>query len=100
MVVSATVSLTVKVAWPDALVVPLTVVIVEDPPLFASVTVLPETALPLTSFSVTVTVEVLVPFAVTEPGEADTVDCAAVGVPGLKVTDAVCSTVVAPIVAV
>ena len=98
--VSATVSLTVNVACPDAFVVPDTVVIVDDPPPLASDTVLPEAALPLTSFRVTVMVEVVVPFAVTDPGDAETVDWAAVGRPGLNVTEAVCSTVVAPIVAV
>ena len=45
MVASATVFLTVKVAWPAALVVPLTVVIVEEPLPLARVTVLPASGL-------------------------------------------------------
>ena len=49
---------------------PETVVIVEEPPPFASVTVLPETGFELTSLSVTVTVEVVTPFAVTDAGAA------------------------------
>ena len=65
---SATVSLTVKVAWPEPLVTPETVVIVEEPPPFASVTVLPATGFELASLSVTVTVEVVTPFAVTDAG--------------------------------
>ena len=100
MVDSAAVSLTVNVAWPDALVTPLTVVIVEEPPPFASVTVLPETGFEFASFSVTVTVEVVAPSAVTDVGEAETVDCAAVTGPGVNVTPAVARMPVAPIVAV
>ena len=41
--------------------------IVEEPPPFVSVTVLPATGFELTSFKVTVTVEVVTPFAVTDP---------------------------------
>ena len=47
---------------------PETVVIVEEPPDFASVTVLPATGLLLASRRVTVTVEVVEPSAVTERG--------------------------------
>ena len=72
-------SLTVKVATPAPSSPLETVVIVEEPPDLASVTVLPgdagATARPC---SVTVTVEVATPFAVTEAGAALTVDCAAV----------------------
>jgi hypothetical protein len=77
---SATVSLTVKVATPLALVVAGEPVIVEEPEPAASETDLPETGLPFVSFSVTVIVEVLVPFAVTEPGLALTVDLEALAV--------------------
>ena len=52
--------------------------IVDEPPPFASVTVLPETGFDWASFSVTVIVEVVEPSAVTEAGAALTVDCAAV----------------------
>ena len=55
--------------------------IVEEPPPLASVTVLPETGFEFASLSVTVTVEVVLPSARTEPGEALTVDCAAVTAP-------------------
>ena len=89
-----------KLAWPDALVVPETVVIVEEPPDLASVTVLPGTTFDWASLSVTVTVDVVLPSASTEPGAALTVDWAAVGVPGVKVTVAVCRRPVRPIVAV
>ena len=64
---SATVSLTVNVATPEPLVTPETVVIVDEPPPLASVTVLPETGFDWASFSVTVIVEVVEPSAVTEP---------------------------------
>ena len=69
MVASATVSLTVKVATPEPLVTPETVVIVEEPLPLASVTVLPEMGCNCASISVTVTVEVATPFAVTEVGD-------------------------------
>ena len=48
--------------------------IVEEPLPFASVTVLPETGCSCASIRVTVTVEVATPFAVTEVGDALTVD--------------------------
>ena len=100
MVASATVSLTVKVATPEPLVTPETVVIVEEPPDFASVTVLPATPVEWESLSVTVIVEVVLPSAATVAGAALTVDCAAVGTPSVKSTVAVCRMPVAPIVAV
>ena len=65
---------------------PETVVIVEEPPDFASVTVFPETGFDWASFSVTVTVEVVLPSASTEAGAALTVDCAAVTGPTVNVT--------------
>ena len=83
MTASACVSLTVNVAWPAASVVPLTVVIVERPPPWPSVTVCPATALPNASFAVTVTVEVATPFAVTEAGAAEIVDCVELTAPAL-----------------
>src|SRR5204863_267782 len=68
--VSATESLTVKVATPLAFVVPETVVIVDDPAPAARVTVLPGTGLPFASFSVAVSVEVALPSATTLSGLA------------------------------
>ena len=100
MVASATVSLTVNVAWPEPLVTPETVVIVEEPLPLASVTVLPETGWDCASSSVTVTVEVATPFAVTDVGDAETVDWAAVTGPTVNVTVAVCVTVIASVVSV
>src|SRR6185295_11316939 len=81
----AVVDLTVKVAIPEASLVPWVVVIVgvPGPDVFARVTVLPETGLLLASFKVTVIVEVVEPLAVTEVGEALTVDCAAVTGPAV-----------------
>ena len=86
MLFRSTRSVTVKVAWPFALVVPDTVAIVELPEPAASVTVLPETGLPLVSFNVTVTVELVEPSATTDDRDADTVDCVAVGVPAVEVS--------------
>ena len=54
----------------------------------------------MTSFKVTVTVEVVTPFAVTDAGAALTVDWAAVTAPGVKVTVAVCVTVRESVVSV
>ena len=79
---------------------PETVVIVEEPPHFASVTVLPETGCDWASFRVTVIVELATPFAVTDAGAALTVDWAAVTGPTVKVTVAVCVTVIASVVSV
>src|SRR5439155_3089992 len=53
-----------------------------------------------TSLSVTVIVEVAVPSATTDAGEADTVDCAAVTAPAVNVTVAVCVTVTVSVVSV
>ena len=100
MVASATVSLTVKVATPEALVTPETVVIVDEPPDFASVTVLPGTGFVFASRSVTVTVEVVTPLAVTDAGAAPALEAAALGVPGVKVTAAVWVTVTESVVSV
>ena len=79
---------------------PETVVIVEEPLPLASVTVLPETGWDCASSSVTVTVEVATPFAVTEAGAALTVDWAAVTGPTVNVTVAVWVTVTASVVSV
>ena len=100
MVDSTAASLTVKVATPEALLTPETVVIVEEPPDLASVTVLPGTTLDWASLSVTVIVELVELSAATLVGAADTVDCAAVGVPGTKVTATVCVTVTESVVSV
>jgi hypothetical protein len=71
------VDFTVKVAIPEAFVVPETVVIVSVAPrLELRVTVLPEIGFDVLSFKVTVIVEVVVPSAVIEVGDALTVDCA------------------------
>ena len=87
MSVSAVVSVTWKVAWPLEFVVPETVVIVEcPPPCWASVTILFETGLLPPSRSVTVTVEVVKPSAVTEPGFEETVESKVETEPALKVT--------------
>src|SRR5262249_28579276 len=75
----AVVDLTVNVATPKLFVVPETTVIVgvPGPDVLANVTALPETGLLLASFNVTVTVDVVVPFATTDVGAALTVDWAA-----------------------
>ena len=73
---------------------------VPGPDVLARVTVLPETGLLLASLSVTVIVEVVLPSAVTEAGEADTADWAAVTAPAVKVTVAVCVTVTVSVVSV
>jgi len=92
--------LTVKVAWPEPLVVPETVVMVEEPLPLARVTVLPETGLELASLRVTVMVEVVLLSATIEVGEAETVDWAAVTGPAVKVTVAVWVTVIVSVVSV
>jgi hypothetical protein len=86
---SATVSFTVNVTTPLAVEVPLAAEIVELPPLFASVTVLPLTKLLLASLSVTVMVEVVEPSATTDVGLALTVELAALAGPAVNVTVAV-----------
>ena len=87
----AVVDFTVKVTTPRALLTPEARLMVGDPgpDVCARVTVLPATGLLSPSFKVTVIVEVVVPSAGTEVGEADTVDWAAVTGP-VKVTVAVC----------
>ena len=100
MVASATVSLTVKVATPEPFVTPETVVIVEEPLPFASVTVLPAIRCDCASLSVTVIVELVAPSATTELGAALTVDCAAVTGPAVKLTAAVWVTVTVSVVSV
>jgi hypothetical protein len=83
----AVADLTVNVTTPDASLGPDAALIVglPGPEVFASVTVLPETGLLFASFNVTVIVEVVVPSAGTDVGDADTVDCAAVTAPGSTV---------------
>src|SRR3982751_6898872 len=98
MVASATVSLTANVATPDAFVTPETVVIVEDPPAFASVTVLPATGFDCASRRVTETVELAVPSAVPDAGAPDTKDGPAPPPPAANCTEAVCVTVTASVV--
>ncbi len=89
------VDLTVKVATPELLVVPETVVIVSVAPREEEiVTVFPDTRLELESFKVTVIEEVLEPSAVTEAGAALTVDRAALTAPAVKLTAAVWTTVI------
>jgi len=85
----AVASFTVKVAWPLALVVPLTVVMVELPLPAVSETVFPLTGWLNPSMRVTVTVEVVAPSAITEVGLALTVDALALTVPTVKFTVAV-----------
>ena len=88
---AAVVDLTEKVATPEASLVPWTVAMTGAPApnVLAKVTVLPETGLPSASFNVTVIVEGVAPSAVTEPGEADTVNATALTGPAVKLTVAV-----------
>src|SRR5207237_856391 len=86
---TTTVSFTVNEYWPLALVVPLTVVMVELPPLAASETTLPLTGWLEASFRVTVMAEVVLPSATTDVGLALTVDVLALTAPSVKVTVAV-----------
>jgi hypothetical protein len=80
---AAVVDFTVNVTTPAASLAPEAALMVgvPEPEVFARVTVLPDTGLLFTSFKVTVTVEVVAPSAVTEVGEADTADWAAVTAP-------------------
>jgi hypothetical protein len=96
------VDFTVNVTTPFVELGPEAALMVGDPgpELFASVTVLPETGLLFASFRVTVIVEVVEPSAVTDPGDAVTVDCAAETAPAVKVTVAVCVTVTESVVSV
>jgi hypothetical protein len=90
----AVLSFTVKVTTPLAFEGPDAAEMTELPAPWPRVTVLPETGLPLASFKVTVTVEVDVPFALTVPGDAETVETLAETGPPWKVTLAVCVTAV------
>ena len=74
--------------------------IVEEPLPLARVTVLPETGFELASLRVTVTVEVVLLSARTEAGAAETVDCAALTSPAVKVTVAVWVTVIVSVLSV
>ena len=92
--VPTVVDFTVNVTTPEALETPEAPEIVSVAPrLDASVTVLPEIAVLLLSFTVTVTVEVVEPSAITDAGEASTVELAALTAAARKVTVAVCVTV-------
>ena len=90
------VDFTVNVATPEASVIPETVVIVgvPRPDVLASVTVLPETGLLFTSFKVTVIVEVAVPLATTDVGDATTVDVPILTEPAMPSVAIVVSVVV------
>lgn len=55
-------------------------------PVAAKVTVVPSSGFPVASFSVMVTVVVVVPFAVTLVGEAEIVEFATAGGPAVNVT--------------
>ena len=92
--------MTVKVATPEPFVVPETVVIVEEPPPWASVTVWPATGLAKASLAVTVIVAVAVPLAATVPGAAETVELVASTAPEVKLTVAVWLTVTESVVSV
>src|SRR4051812_23185838 len=91
---SATVLEAEKVATPEALVFALPGEIEEEPAPCASVTALPATGLLCASLSVTVIVELADPFALTDVGDAETVEFAAVTAPGVNATSAVCVIVV------
>jgi hypothetical protein len=97
----AVVDFTVKVTTPEALEDPEAAEIVSAVPrLEASVTVLPETgALPRVK-SVTVIVDVVTPLAVTEVGDAVTVEVVGSGAPTAKFTVAVCATTTLSVVSV
>ena len=71
---SATVSVTLKTAWPEALVVALTVVTLELPPAGVRLTFLPATGFKKPSRRVTVMVDLVEPSAGTEVGLATAVD--------------------------
>ena len=85
---SATVEPSVPVATPLTLVVPLGWVSVLPLPVAESATVAPLTGLPLSSFTVTVIVDVPLP-AVSEVGDALSVDCEAETGPAVTLTVAV-----------
>jgi hypothetical protein len=83
----AVVDFTVKVTMPEPSLDPEAALMVGEPGPkdFARVTVLPETGLRLASLRVTVIVEVVVPFAVTEVGDATTVEVEADAAPATVV---------------
>ena len=66
--------MTLKVAWPAALVVAETAVMVEWPAPWPRLTTWPETGVPEASSSVTVMVDVAVPLSATEVGLGVTVE--------------------------
>ena len=88
--VCASVEASVVVNTPLALVVPETVPKLLLDPLADSVTAVPATALPLASFTVTVSVVVEVPSAVTVGELATMLEVVAEGAPATKLTE-VCS---------
>lgn len=98
----AVVDWTVKVAMPEPSVVADAGAMtgVPGPEVLASVTSLPDRGLLSPFFTVTVIVEVVVPSATTEVGEADTVELAALTAAERKVTVAVCVTVTLSVVSV
>jgi hypothetical protein len=69
----------------------LSVTLPSDPAVVPSATVPPLATrlFPNASFNRVVIVDVLVPFAVIDVGEATIVDCARLAAPGIKATDAV-----------
>jgi hypothetical protein len=91
--VSAVVSPTENVATPAAFVAAEDGVIVDEPEPAASETTAPLSGWSLRSRTVTVTVDAVVPSAVTDAGDADTDECDAETAPGTNATPAVCVTV-------
>jgi len=78
---------TVKVAWPEAFVTPfMTVIVSESGREEVTVTVLPESGVPMLSLSVTTRIEESEPSAWTEVGEATNVEVAALAPAEVKVT--------------
>ena len=97
----AVVDFTVKVTNPEALEDPEAAEIVSVAPrLEASVTVLPETGALVRVNRVTVTVDVATPLAVTDVGEALTVEWVGSGAPAANVTVAVCAITIPSVVSV
>ena len=92
---------TVKVTTPETSEGPEAAEMVSAAPrLEASVTVLPATGLLLASFKFTVIVEAVTPSAVTDVGDAVTVETPALTAPAVKVTVAVWVTVILSLVSV
>jgi hypothetical protein len=98
VLVPAVVDRTVPVVWPLASVGVVGCVTV--PSVAARLTVLPATGLLFASRKVTVIVDVARPSAVTDAGLAVTVDAVTETAPAVKVTDAVCVTVIVSVVSV